>query len=213
VNVTLLFSREHYLAAAQAYIRGIERRVAAGLDPHVGSVASLFVSRWDAAVAGKVPAELQGRLGIAIAQRTYKAYRDLLASDRWLRLLNFGARSQRILWASTGTKDPKASDVLYVKSLAAPHSVNTMPEKTLLALADHGEIGAMLPHDGGDAEEVLGRFARAGVDVDALAAELQRDGRGGVRHFLERSARVHDRQESDPPASRLNPRCETDVSG
>jgi transaldolase len=176
VNVTLLFSREHYLAAAQAYIRGIERRVAAGLDPHVGSVASLFVSRWDAAVAGKVPAELQGRLGIAIAQRTYKAYRDLLASDRWLRLLNFGARSQRILWASTGTKDPKASDVLYVKSLAAPHSVNTMPEKTLLALADHGEIGAMLPHDGGDAEEVLDRFARAGVDVHALAAELQRDG-------------------------------------
>jgi len=176
VNVTLLFSREHYLAAAQAYIRGIERRVAAGLDPHVGSVASLFVSRWDAAVAGKVPAELQGRLGIAMARRTYKAYRDLLASDRWLRLLNFGARSQRILWASTGTKDPKASDVLYVKSLAAPHSVNTMPEKTLLALADHGEIGAMLPHDGGDAEEVLGRFARAGVDVDALAAELQRDG-------------------------------------
>jgi len=178
VNVTLLFSREHYLAAAQAYIRGIERRVAAGLDPHVGSVASLFVSRWDAAVAGKVPRELEGRLGIAMAHRTYKAYRDLLASDRWLRLLNFGARSQRILWASTGTKDPKASDVLYVKSLAAPHSVNTMPEKTLLALADHGEIGAMLPHDGGDAEEVLDRFARAGVDVHALAAELQRDGAG-----------------------------------
>ena len=176
VNVTLLFSREHYLAAAQAYIRGIERRVAAGLDPHVGSVASLFVSRWDAAVAGKVPTELEGRLGIAIAKRTYKAYRDLLASDRWLRLLNFGARSQRILWASTGTKDPKASDVLYVKSLAAPHSVNTMPEKTLLALADHGEIGAMLPHDGGDAEDVLGRFARADIDVDVLAAQLQRDG-------------------------------------
>jgi len=176
VNVTLLFSREHYVAAAEAYIRGIERRVAAGLDPHVGSVASLFVSRWDAAVAGKVPGELQGRLGIAIAKRTYKAYRHLLASDRWLRLLNFGARSQRILWASTGTKDPKASDVLYVKSLAAPHSVNTMPEKTLLALADHGEIDAMLPHDGGDAEEVLDRFARVGVDVDALAAELQRDG-------------------------------------
>src|SRR6201981_1003165 len=176
VNVTLLFSREHYVAAAEAYIRGIERRVAAGLNPHVGSVASVFVSRWDSAVAGKVPAELQGRLGIAMAQRTYKAYRDLLASDRWLRLLNVGARSQRLLWASTGTKDPKASDVLYVKSLAAPHSVNTMPEKTLLALADHGEIGAMLPHDGGDAEEILGRFARAGVDVNALAAELQRDG-------------------------------------
>ena len=176
VNVTLLFSREQYVAAAQAYIRGIERRVAAGLNPHVGSVASVFVSRWDSAVTDKVPAELQGRLGIAMAQRTYKAYRDLLASDRWLRLLNVGARSQRLLWASTGTKDPKASDVLYVKSLAAPHSVNTMPEKTLLALADHGEIGAMLPHDGGDAEEVLDRFAQAGVDVNGLAADLQRDG-------------------------------------
>jgi len=176
VNVTLLFSREQYVAAAQAYIRGIERRVAAGLNPHVGSVASIFVSRWDSAVTDKVPAELQGRLGIAMAQRTYKAYRDLLASDRWLRLLNAGARSQRLLWASTGTKDPKASDVLYVKALAAPHSVNTMPEKTMLALADHGEIGAMLPHDGGDAEEVLDRFAQAGVDLNVLAAELQRDG-------------------------------------
>jgi len=176
VNVTLLFSREQYVAAAEAYVRGIERRVAAGLNPHVGSVASVFVSRWDSAVAGKVPAELQGRLGIAMAQRTYKAYRDLLASDRWLRLLNVGARSQRLLWASTGTKDPKASDVLYVKSLAAPHSVNTMPEKTLLALADHGEIGAMLPHDGGDAEEVLDRFAKARVDLNAVAADLQRDG-------------------------------------
>ncbi len=176
VNVTLLFSREHYVAAAQAYVRGIERRVAAGLNPHVGSVASIFVSRWDAAVAGKVPAALQAQLGIAMAKRTYKAYRDLLASDRWLRLLNAGARSQRLLWASTGTKDPKTSDVLYVKSLAAPHSVNTMPEKTLLALADHGEIGAMLPHDGGDAEEVLDRFTQAGVDLDALAADLQREG-------------------------------------
>ncbi len=176
VNVTLLFSREHYVAAAQAYVRGIERRVAAGLNPHVGSVASIFVSRWDAAVAGKVPAALQAQLGIAMAKRTYKAYRDLLASDRWLRLLNVGARSQRLLWASTGTKDPKASDVLYVKSLAAPHSVNTIPEKTLLALADHGEIGAMLPHDGGDAEEVLDRFTQAGVDLEAIAADLQRDG-------------------------------------
>jgi len=176
VNVTLLFSREHYVAAAQAYVRGIERRVAAGLNPHVGSVASVFISRWDAAVAGKVPAALQAQLGIAMAKRTYKAYRDLLASDRWLRLLNVGARSQRLLWASTGTKDPKASDVLYVKSLAAPHSVNTIPEKTLLALADHGEIGAMLPHDGGDAEEVLDRFTQAGVDLDALAADLQREG-------------------------------------
>ena len=176
INVTLLFSREQYLAAAEAYVRGIERRVAAGLNPLVGSVASLFVSRWDAAVAGKVPPALGGQLGIAMARRTYRAYRDLLASDRWLRLVNFGARSQRLLWASTGTKDPKASDVLYVKSLAAPHTVNTMPEKTLLALADHGEIGPMLPEDGGDAEEVLGRFTQAGVDVDALAADLQREG-------------------------------------
>jgi transaldolase len=176
INVTLLFSREHYLAAAEAYVRGIERRVAARLNPHVASVASLFVSRWDAAVAGTLPPALEGRLGISIAMRTYKAYRDLLASDRWLRLLNLGARSQRLLWASTGTKDPKASDVLYVQSLAAPHSVNTMPEKTLLALADHGEIGAMLPHDGGDAENVLRELTRAGVDLDALAVTLQRDG-------------------------------------
>jgi transaldolase len=176
VNVTLLFSREQYLAAAEAYIRGIERRVAAGLNPHVGSVASLFVSRWDAAVANKVPAGLANQLGIAIAKRTYKAYRDLLASDRWLRLLNAGARSQRLLWASTGTKDPQASDVLYVKSLAAPHTINTMPEKTLLALADHGDVGAMLPHDGGDAEAVLAQFTQAGIDLDKLAADLQRDG-------------------------------------
>ena len=176
VNVTLLFSREQYVAAAEAYIRGIEKRVAAGLNPHVASVASVFVSRWDTAVAGKAPADLDGRLGIAMAQRTYKAYRDLLASDRWLRLVNFGARSQRLLWASTGTKDPKASDVVYVKSLAAPHSVNTMPEKTLLALADHGDIGAMLRADGGDAEPLLERFQRAGVDLDALGAKLQRDG-------------------------------------
>src|SRR5213592_457908 len=176
VNVTLLFSREHYVAAAEAYIRGVERRVAAGLNPHVGSVASVFVSRWDAAVVGKVPPALQNQLGIAIAKRTYKAYRDLLAGDRWLRLLNAGARSQRLLWASTGTKDPKASDVLYVKSLAAPHTINTMPEKTLLALADHGDVGAMLPHDGGDAEAVLAQFTQAGIDLDKLAADLQRDG-------------------------------------
>jgi len=176
VNVTLLFSREQYLAAAEAYVRGIERRVAAGLNPHVASVASLFISRWDAAVAGKVPAALENTLGIAIAKRTYKAYRDLLMSDRWLRLLNVGARSQRLLWASTGTKDPNASDILYVQSLAAPHSVNTMPEKTLLAFADHGVADAMLPCDGGDAEATLGEHARAGVDVDDLAGRLQREG-------------------------------------
>ena len=176
VNVTLLFSREQYVAAAEAYIRGIERRVAAGLNPRVGSVASVFVSRWDVAVIGKVPVALSNRLGIAIARRIYKSYRDLLASDRWLRLLNFGARSQRLLWASTGTKDPKAPDVLYVKALASPHTVNTMPENTLLGLADHGEIGAMLPHDGGDAERELAEFTKAGVNLDALADQLQREG-------------------------------------
>ncbi|MGZ3620125.1 MAG: transaldolase [Candidatus Binataceae bacterium] len=176
INVTLLFSREQYLAAAAAYIRGIERRVAAGLNPHVASVASVFVSRWDVAAAKKVPPALHDRLGIAMSKRIYKAYRELLASDRWLRLLNFGARSQRLLWASTGTKDPKASDVLYVKSLASPHTVNTMPENTLKALADHGEIGAMLPHDGGNAEAELAEFTKAGVDIDALAEQLQREG-------------------------------------
>jgi transaldolase len=176
INVTLLFSREQYLAAAEAYLRGIERRVAAGLNPRVASVASLFVSRWDTAVASQVPPALVNRLGIAIAKRTYKAYRDLLASDRWLRLVNRGARAQRLLWASTGTKDPAASDLLYITALAAPHTVNTMPEKTLLALADHGQIGAMLAPDGGDAEPMLEQFRRAGVDIGALAARLQREG-------------------------------------
>lgn len=176
INVTLLFSREHYLAAAEAFLRGIERRIDAGLKPDVGSVASLFVSRWDAAVLGKVPAALRGQLGIAIAKRTYRAARTLLDTPRWQRVYNAGARPQRLLWASTGTKDPQASDILYIKSLAAPFTVNTMPEATLLAFAEHGEIGELLPADGGDAEEVLGRYAAAGVDVDALAARLQDDG-------------------------------------
>jgi transaldolase len=176
INVTLLFSREHYVAAAEAYLRGIERRVAAGLNPDVASVASLFISRWDVAVAKSAPAAPQNALGIAMAKRTYKAYRELLASDRWLRLLNLGARAQRLLWASTGTKDPQASDVLYVESLAAPHTVNTIPEKTLLAFADHGEIGPMMSPDGGDAERMLGELTRAGIDLDALAAQLQREG-------------------------------------
>ncbi len=176
INVTLLFSREQYVAAAEAYIRGIERRVAAGLNPHVASVASVFVSRWDVAAAKKVPPALHDRLGIAMARRIYRSYRELLSSPRWLRLLNFGARSQRLLWASTGTKDPKASDVLYVKSLAAPHTINTMPEKTLHALADHGEIGKMLAPDGGDAEAELAEFRKAGIDIDALAEQLQREG-------------------------------------
>ena len=176
INVTLLFSRKQYLAASEAYLRGIERRIAAGLDPLVWSVASVFISRWDKAVLGRVPEALRDRLGIAIARRTYKAYRDLLDAPRWLRLLNAGARPQRLLWASTGTKDPEASDVLYVQALAAPFTVNTMPEATLQAFADHGEVGDLLPADGGDCEEVLSGFQRAGIDLDALAAELQRDG-------------------------------------
>jgi len=176
VNVTLLFSHEQYLAAAEAYLRGIERRIAARLNPQVGSVASVFVSRWDAAVAGKVPAELNNRLGIAVANETYKAYRDLLISHRWQRTYNAGARPQRLLWASTGTKDPKASDVLYVRSLAAPFTVNTMPEATLKALADHGEVGSVMAADGGDCEKVLARFAQSGVNVEALAAQLQDEG-------------------------------------
>jgi transaldolase len=176
VNVTLLFSREHYVAAAEAFLRGIERRIEAGLKPDVGSVASLFISRWDVAVRGKVPDALRDRLGIAIAQRTYKAYRTLLSSPRWERVYNAGARPQRLLWASTGTKDPAASDVLYIKALAAPFTVNTMPEGTLKALAEHSDLGALLPADGGDCEEVLAQFATAGVDVEALATQLQDEG-------------------------------------
>jgi len=181
INVTLLFSREHYLAAAEAFLRGIERRMDAGLNPRVGSVASVFISRWDAAVVGKVPPGLNNQLGLAVANRTYKAYRDLLTSPRWQRTFNAGASPQRLLWASTGTKDPKASDVLYIKSLAAPFTVNTMPEATLNALADHGELGSIMAADGGNCEEVIGQFARAGINVDALAAQLQDE---GARSFV-----------------------------
>ena len=176
VNVTLLFSREQYLAAAEAFLRGIERRIDAGLSPEVGSVASVFISRWDVAVTGKVPDALRDKLGVAIANRTYKAARTLLSSPRWQRVYNAGARPQRLLWASTGTKDPKASDVLYVKALAAPFTVNTMPEGTLKALADHGELSEIMSADGGDCEAVLDQFAKAGVDVMALAAQLQEEG-------------------------------------
>lgn len=176
VNVTLLFSREQYLAAADAYMRGIERRVAAGLKPNVGSVASVFVSRWDGAVAGKVPTELQNQLGIAMAKRTYKAYRELLDSPRWQRAFNAGAWPQRLLFASTGTKDPKAPDAFYAKGLAAPFTVNTMPEATLLALADHGQLGSIILPDGGDCETVLVKFGEAGVNLELLAAQLQIDG-------------------------------------
>ena len=176
INVTLLFSREHYLAAAEAYQRGLERRVAEGMSPDVASVASVFVSRWDTAVMGKVPQELRDRLGIAVAAQTYKAYRALLDAQRWQRLANVGARPQRLLWASTGTKNPGASDILYVKALAAPFTVNTMPEATLKAVAGHGEIGAILPANGGDSTPLLGRFGKAGIDVQALAAKLQDEG-------------------------------------
>jgi len=176
VNVTLLFSREHYVAAAEAYMRGIERRIEAALGPDVGSVASLFISRWDKAVVEKVPEELQNCLGIAVAKRTYKAYQDLLASPRWQKLASAGARPQRLLWASTGTKNPEVSDTLYIESLAAPSTINTMPEETLLAFADHGKVNDVLPVDGGDAEQMLARFAKVGVDNAALAAQLQREG-------------------------------------
>ena len=176
VNVTLLFSDEQYVAAANAFMRGIERRIEAGLKPDVASVASIFISRWDVAVTGKVPETLNNQLGIAIAKRTYKAYLDLLSSPQWMRAYNAGARPQRLLWASTGTKDPKASDVLYVKSLAAPFTVNTMPEATLKALADHGDVGATLPAEGGNSEEELARFAAAKIDVSALSRQLQDEG-------------------------------------
>jgi transaldolase len=176
INVTLLFSREQYIAAAEAYMRGIERRIAAGLDPQVHSVASLFVSRWDVAVKDKVPAPLRNRLGIAIAMRTYKAYRDLLGAKRWQKLAAAGARPQRLLWASTGTKDPTASDVLYVEALAAPETISTMPEKTLHAFADHGKVTDVLRVDGAHAEGVLTEFARVGVNNETLATDLQREG-------------------------------------
>jgi transaldolase len=177
VNVTLLFSTDQYQAAAEAYLRGLERRVEAGLNPDVPSVASLFISRWDKAVIDEVPDELRDKLGIAVAKRTYRAYRELLDSDRFQRLANEGARPQRLLWASTGTKDPEASDVLYVEALAAPFTINTMPEKTLNAFADHGQVDDPLPVDGGDAEQVLKQFNDAGFDTDALAARLQEEGK------------------------------------
>jgi transaldolase len=177
INVTLLFDREQYLAAADAYLRGIERRIEAGFDPDVASVASIFMSRWDVAVADEVPAELHNRLGIAVGGRAYVAYRELLDSDRMQRLMNEGARPQRLLWASTGTKDPNASDTLYIEAFASPFTVNTMPEPTLLAFADHGQVGDLMPADGGGSEALLKEFEAAGIDVDALAARLQAEGK------------------------------------
>jgi transaldolase len=176
VNVTLLFSAEQYTAAAQAYLRGVERRIAAGLNPAVRSVASIFISRWDKATLGKVPAALQDKLGIAVAQRAYLAYRAFLNSERMLRAMNFGAHPQRLLWASTSTKDPQASDILYIRSLIAPYTINTMPEETLLDFADHGQAGPPLPLDGGDSEQVIANFEKAGFEYEELAASLQKEG-------------------------------------
>jgi transaldolase len=194
INVTLLFSREQYLQVAEAYMRGIERRVAAGLDPRVSSVASVFVSRWDRAVADKAPADLVNRLGVAIAQRTYRAHCELIASKRWRDLEAKGARKQRMLWASTGTKDPKAPAGLYVEALAAPDTVDTMPEKTLLAFAESGKLAGVMAKDGGDAEQVLGRFARAGIDIDALASQLQVEGAASfVKSWAELMQRIQDK--------------------
>jgi transaldolase len=176
INVTLLFSAEQYLASAEAFMRGIERRIEAGLDPNVTSVASVFISRWDVAVADEAPPELSNQLGIAVGKQSYAAYRTLLASERWQKLAEKGARPQRLLFASTGTKDPDASDVLYIEAFAAPDTINTMPENTLKAFADHGKVGDPIPDDGGDAEEKLKAFAEAGIDTDALAARLQKEG-------------------------------------
>jgi transaldolase len=182
VNVTLLFSREQYLASAYAYMRGIERRIEAGLDPHVPSVASVFISRWDAAVIGRVPDHLRGRLGLAVGLKTYQAYRRVMDSNRWQRLANAGARTQRLLWASTSTKDPDSPDTLYIDGLRAPHTINTMPESTLRAFADHGQVGKPIAADGGDAEATLAQFESAGIDVRALGGTLQSD---GARSFVE----------------------------
>jgi transaldolase len=194
INVTLLFSRDQYVAAANAWLRGIERRIAAGLDPRVPSVASLFVSRWDKAVADKLPPDLVNRLGIAIAGCTYRAYRELLTSARWRKLADAGAQPQRLLWASTGTKDPKASETLYIEALAAPDTINTIPEKTLRAFADHGVIRNVMAEDGGDAEAVLARIRQAGVDIDALAVRLQRDGaQAFVKSWHELLSRIADK--------------------
>ena len=176
INVTLLFSREQYLASAEAYLRGIERRLAAGRDARVSSVASVFVSRWDRAVSDKVPESLRNKLGIAVARQAYRAYRELLASPRWRKLASAGAQPQRLLWGSTGTKDPQASATLYIEALAAPDTINTIPEKTLRAFAEHGRLHGVMPDDGGDAQEVLKQFADAGVDTGALAVQLQQEG-------------------------------------
>lgn len=197
INVTLLFSREQYLAVAEAYMRGIERRIAAGLDPKVGSVASVFVSRWDVASNKQLPPELHNKLGIAVIQQTYRAYRELLASPRWQKLAAAGAQPQRLLVASTGTKDPNASDTLYISALAAPDTIDTMPEKTLLALADHGQLNGVMPEDGGDADTTVAKITAAGVDIDALALKLQQDGaQAFVKSWHQLLGRLSDKVDS-----------------
>ena len=194
INVTLLFSREQYLAAADAYLRGIERRIAAGLDPQIASVASLFISRWDKAVSEKVPVHLRNTLGIAIGRRTYRAYRELLAAPRWQKLAAAGARPQRLLWASTGTKDPAASETLYIEALAAPDTIDTIPEKTLHAFAEHGALKGTMALDGGDAELILANFAQSGFDIDSLARQLQHEGgRAFVKSWKELLQRIADK--------------------
>jgi transaldolase len=201
INVTLLFSCAHYQATAQAYLRGIDRRIEAGLDPRVASVASLFISRWDVAGNAQLPAELHHKLGIAVARQTYRAYRELLASSRWQKLAAAGVRPQRLLWASTGTKDPAAPDTLYVSALAAPDTIDTIPEKTLHAFADHGRLQGVMPADGGDAEAQLAQIARAGVDVDALAAKLQQDGAlSFVKSWQQLLQRIAEKSGPPPPA-------------
>ena len=196
INVTLLFSREQYVAAAEAYLRGIERRIAAGLDPQIASVASLFVSRWDVAVAADVGEQMRNRLGIAVAMVTYRAYRELLASPRWKKLAAAGAKPQRLLWASTGTKDPNASPTLYVEALAAPDTINTLPEKTLLACAEHGRLGELLPADGGYADDVLDEFRQEGIDDVALATRLQEEGAAAfTKSWTELMARIGEKSE------------------
>ena len=206
INVTLLFSREHCVAAAEAYVRAIERRIRAGLDPKVESVASLFVSRWDAAVKEDVQPQLHNRLGVAIAMRTYKAHRDLLATERWQRLAAAGARPQRLLWASTGTKDPAAPDTLYVEALAAAGTISTIPQKTLLAFAEHGKVGAALPADGGYAQVVLDEFRREGVDDEALAARLQHEGvQAFAKSWSGLMARIQEKRSQPTAATAMAP--------
>ena len=202
INVTLLFSTAQYMAVAEAYMRGIERRIDAGLSPVVGSVASLFISRWDKASSDQLPTELHNQLGIAVAQRTYRAYRELLASARWQKLAAAGAQPQRLLWASTGAKDPTASDTIYVEALAAPDTIDTIPEKTLHAFADHGKAGKPMSEDGGDADVTLKRLAAAGIDIDALAIRLQQEGAASfVKSWQQLLQRIADKTQALSGAS------------